>query len=220
MASRDEDEFLWWLLQLVSRMEEIATSSRAWRFGDDLVEARRRKKTREWRCTERKSGISSRRGTGSTRMVRGRTGPREPGTGKQPEQINRLVNRNRLLDDWVLCRIYNKKRAVEKQPPVKIECSELADEKPAIARPYSEVTVADCVNFEGSDSVPRLLTMDSSCSEQVVSPEPASEVQSEPKRSNTKFEYNYVDANLASQFHSANQMSPLQDIFMYLSKPF
>ncbi|KOM28432.1 hypothetical protein LR48_Vigan543s002000 [Vigna angularis] len=34
MASHDEDEFLHWLLQWVSRMEEIATSSRAWRFGD------------------------------------------------------------------------------------------------------------------------------------------------------------------------------------------
>lgn len=124
------------------------------------------------------------------------------------------------LDDWVLCRIYNKKGPVEKQPPVKIECSELADEKPAIAPPYAEATVVDCVNFEASDSVPRLLTTDSSGSEQVVSPGPASEVQSEPKRSNIEFEYNYVDATLASQFHSANQMSPLQDIFMYLSKPF
>jgi len=124
------------------------------------------------------------------------------------------------LDDWVLCRIYNKKGAVEKQPPLKIERFELEDEKkPAVAQPCAEATVADCVYFEASDSVPRLLTTDSSCSEQVVSPELASEVQSEPKRRNGEFAYNYVDATLASQFHGANQMSPLQDIFMYLSKP-
>ncbi|XP_027941556.1 NAC domain-containing protein 2-like [Vigna unguiculata] len=137
-------------------------------------------------------------------------------------EVDRSVRRKNSLrlDDWVLCRIYNKKGPVEKQPPVKIECSELAEEKPAIAPPYAEATVVDCVNFEASDSVPRLLTTDSSGSEQVVSPGPASEVQSEPKRSNIEFEYNYVDATLASQFHSANQMSPLQDIFMYLSKPF
>ncbi|CAJ1971904.1 unnamed protein product [Sphenostylis stenocarpa] len=122
------------------------------------------------------------------------------------------------LDDWVLCRIYNKKGAIEKQPPLKIECSELEDEKPAIAPPLAS-TVADCVYFEASDSVPRLHMTDSSSSEQVVSAELASEVQSEPKRSNNELAY-FVDATLASQLESANQMSPLQDIFMYLSKPF
>ncbi|ESW33469.1 hypothetical protein PHAVU_001G072200 [Phaseolus vulgaris] len=136
--------------------------------------------------------------------------------------VDRSVRRKNSLrlDDWVLCRIYNKKgAAVQKQPPLKIECFELEDKKPPIAQPYAEATEADCMYFEASDSVPRLLTTDSSCSEQVVSPELASEVQSEPKRRNSEFTYNYVDATLASEFHSANQMSPLQDIFMYLSKP-
>ncbi|KAG4963271.1 hypothetical protein AAZX31_14G137100 [Glycine max] len=131
------------------------------------------------------------------------------------------------LDDWVLCRIYNKKGAIEKQqlpPPSgvrKIECSEMEDEKPEILPPdppYTAATVADCLYFEASDSVPRLHTTDSSCSEQVVSAEFASEVQSEPKRgsnNNNEFAYNYVDATLGN-----NQMSPLQDIFMYLSKSF
>lgn len=123
------------------------------------------------------------------------------------------------LDDWVLCRIYNKKGAIEKQQPAppppsgvhKIECYEMEDVKP-------EYTAADCLYFEASDSVPRLHTTESSCSEQVVSAEFASEVQSEPKRgsnNNNEFAYNYVDATLGN-----NQMSPLQDIFMYLSKSF
>lgn len=125
----------------------------------------------------------------------------------------------------MLCRIYNKKGAIEKQqlpPPSgvrKIECSEMEDEKPEILPPdppYTAATVADCLYFEASDSVPRLHTTESSCSEQVVSAEFASEVQSERKRQgNSEFSYNYMDATLGN-----NQMSPLQDIFMYLSRPF
>ncbi|XP_020236522.1 NAC domain-containing protein 2 [Cajanus cajan] len=123
------------------------------------------------------------------------------------------------LDDWVLCRIYNKKGSIEKQPPSvtrKMECSEM-EEKPGIATRGG--AAADSVHFEASDSVPRLHTADSSCSEHAVSPEFASEVQSEPKRGN-EFAFNYVDATLGSQFQSGDQMLPLQDIFMYLSKPF
>ncbi|TKY56123.1 NAC domain-containing protein 2 [Spatholobus suberectus] len=135
------------------------------------------------------------------------------------------------LDDWVLCRIYNKKGAIEKeQPPSgvrKVERSEMEDEKPGVTtrggvlQPPHAAATADCVYFETSDSVPRLHTTDSSCSEHAVSPEFASEVQSVPKRGN-EFAYNYVDATLGSQFQfqGANQMSPLQDIFMYLSQPF
>jgi hypothetical protein len=81
--------------------------------------------------------------------------------------------------------------------------------------------------FDTSDSIPKLHT-DSSCSEHVVSPEFASEVQSEPKwnewEKNLEFPYNYVDATLSSgfgsQFQANNQMSPLQDMFMYLPKSF
>ncbi|KAJ6306962.1 hypothetical protein OIU78_022130 [Salix suchowensis] len=76
-------------------------------------------------------------------------------------------------------------------------------------------TVNDYVYFDTSDSVPRLHT-DSSCSEHVVSPEFTCEVQSNP--------YNYLDATMdlpfTSQFQGNYQMSPLQDMFMYLQKPF
>ncbi len=147
------------------------------------------------------------------------------------------------LDDWVLCRIYNKKGSIEKQPSSvadirKTESSEIEDMKPDILPrvgalpppPPPQVAAAttamtDYMYFDTSDSIPKLHT-DSSCSEHVVSPEFASEVQSEPKwnewEKNLEFSYNYVNAtpNLNSGFGSINQMSPLQDMFMYLQKPF
>ncbi|CAL0319403.1 unnamed protein product [Lupinus luteus] len=153
------------------------------------------------------------------------------------------------LDDWVLCRIYNKKGTIEKQPNTfvdihKTELSEIEDTKPNIQPrvtalpppppPQSAAAVmTDYMYFDNSDSIPKLHT-DSSCSEHVVSPEFASEVQSEPKwnewEKNLDFSYNYVNATSSvnntgfeaqqQQFQSNNQMSPLQDIFMYLQKPF
>ena len=149
------------------------------------------------------------------------------------------------LDDWVLCRIYNKKGAIEKQPPQgsvtkKASVMEAEDKKPDIGTlgmdtcgltPAPTGRVNDYVHFDTSESVPRLHT-DSSCSEHVASPEFTCEVQSEPKRKDwgsTKnkaldFPYNYIDATMdtgfAPQFQSTNQLSPLQDIFMYLQKPF
>ncbi|KAE9608979.1 hypothetical protein Lal_00020562 [Lupinus albus] len=155
------------------------------------------------------------------------------------------------LDDWVLCRIYNKKGAIEKQPNTfvgshKTELSDIEDTKPNIQPrvtalpppppPQSAAAgMTDYMYFDNSDSIPKLHT-DSSCSEHVVSPEFASEVQSEPKwdewEKNLDFPYNYVNATPAvnntgfeaqqQQFQSNNnnQMSPLQDIFMYLQKPF
>jgi len=144
------------------------------------------------------------------------------------------------LDDWVLCRIYNKKGTAEKQQPPMSRAavsggSEFEDVKPknlmACPLPPPAVGVTrpnEYVYFENSDSVPRLHT-DSSCSEQqVVSPEFQSEVQSEPKwkecEKALEFPYNYGDATLGNgfgaQFQGGNQMSPLQDIFMYLQKPY
>ncbi|XP_054796165.1 NAC domain-containing protein 2-like [Prosopis cineraria] len=147
------------------------------------------------------------------------------------------------LDDWVLCRIYNKKGTIEKQPGAlsrKTESSEIEEEKPqnltrggALLPPppppaQAPSAMTDYMYFDTSDSVPKLHT-DSSCSEQVVSPEFASEVQSEPKwnewEKNLEFPYNYVDTTVGnhgfgSQFQGGSQMSPLQDMFMYLQKPF
>ncbi|XVE55298.1 hypothetical protein DITRI_Ditri03aG0147800 [Diplodiscus trichospermus] len=101
------------------------------------------------------------------------------------------------LDDWVLCRIYNKKGTIEKKPPqgsvtIKASVMEIEDKKPDIASlgvnksglpPAPTGIVNDYVYFDTSESVPKLHT-DSSCSEHVVSPEFTCEVQSEPKWKN------------------------------------
>ncbi|TYJ29144.1 hypothetical protein E1A91_A06G050400v1 [Gossypium mustelinum] len=153
------------------------------------------------------------------------------------------------LDDWVLCRIYNKKGAIEKQPPQgsigkSSAVTEIEDKKPDIATlgvdtrhlpPPPTGLVNDYVYFDTSESVPRLHT-DSSCSEHVVSPEFTCEVQSEPQWKDwgsattttttnaLDFPYNYMDATVdngfPARFQSNNQLSPLQDMFMYLQKPF
>ena len=143
------------------------------------------------------------------------------------------------LDDWVLCRIYNKKGTLEKQELLNANNkmhndSEMEDKKPeilntcALPPPVVPPTVVanDYVYFDTSDSVPRLHT-DSSCSEHVVSPEFTCEVQSEPKywEKSLDFPFNYMDAmdnGFVSQLQggSSSQMSPLQDMFMYLPKTF
>lgn len=152
------------------------------------------------------------------------------------------------LDDWVLCRIYNKKGSTGKQQQVinrRPNFMELEEEKKPVImpsgmdtsasvgalppKPASTVTgaVNDYMYFDTSDSVPKLNT-DSSCSEHAVSPEFTCEVQSEPKvqpwESTLGFPFNYMDCsmdmNFNSQFQGNNQLSPLQDMFMYLQKPF
>uniref|UniRef100_A0A2P2ILV5 NAC domain-containing protein 2 n=2 Tax=Rhizophora mucronata TaxID=61149 RepID=A0A2P2ILV5_RHIMU len=165
------------------------------------------------------------------------------------------------LDDWVLCRIYNKKGVIEKQVQGVVNVSNckadwmetsIEEKKPEVMlppppqpqpqpqpqRPSSSAAGNgagnDYVYFDTSESVPKLHT-DSSCSEHVVSPEFTCEVQSEPKWKDwgvdatnpVDFPYNYIDPGMdnafASQFRGSNQvpmMSPLQDMFMYLPRPF
>ncbi|KAF3447008.1 hypothetical protein FNV43_RR12188 [Rhamnella rubrinervis] len=149
------------------------------------------------------------------------------------------------LDDWVLCRIYNKKGSLEKHQSGanrKASCLEPEDKKPTIlpqgrnATPAPPATVSstpvtsgmnDYFHLDTSESIPRLHT-DSSCSEHVVSPEFTCEVQSEPKWKEWEkaldFPFNYLDATVdngfASHFQGSNQMSPLQDMFMFLPKPY
>ncbi|CAK9325417.1 unnamed protein product [Citrullus colocynthis] len=154
------------------------------------------------------------------------------------------------LDDWVLCRIYNKKGVIEKQQQlhnVSINRPEMntigfveneeEEEKPEILNeravsgripspsPSQAPPVNDYMYFDLSDSIPRLHA-DSSCSEHVVSSEFTSEVQSQPrmKEEYSGFPYNYMDTSLenafCAQFPTLNQMSPLQDMFMYIHKPF
>ncbi|KAL0700448.1 hypothetical protein Bca4012_056570 [Brassica carinata] len=147
------------------------------------------------------------------------------------------------LDDWVLCRIYNKKGAIEKRgppPPTPTPVvyggisDEVVEEKPRVTEmgmPPPPVMPNDFVYFDTSDSVPKLHTTESSCSEQVVSPEFTSEVQSEPKwkdwsgdKSSLDYGFNYIDATVDNAFGGgggSNQLFPLQDMFMYnMPKPF
>ncbi|KAK4567111.1 hypothetical protein RGQ29_003092 [Quercus rubra] len=149
---------------------------------------------------------------------------------------------NLRLDDWVLCRIYNKKGTLEKYQPLDPKMEKFAEmeeeQKPKImvSGQNSTVTQAmisnDQLHMDTSDSVPVLHT-DTSCSEQVVSPEVAweKEVQSEPKWNDNYidnvfdyFQYNDMDGFAEDPFapqvqYQMDQLSPLQDMFMYLQKP-
>ncbi|XP_061346886.1 NAC domain-containing protein 2-like [Gastrolobium bilobum] len=135
-------------------------------------------------------------------------------------------NSNLRLDDWVLCRIYNKKGKIEKYNTVGV-----ADQKPAKfseqvqfhyeheheneTKPEIDIKMCgqddfrnDQLHMDTSDSGPRLHT-DSSCSEEhVVSPDVTcdKEVQSEPKWNELDlvpdpdaafdFQFNFMDSNI------------------------
>ncbi|XP_060214465.1 NAC domain-containing protein 2-like [Lycium barbarum] len=157
----------------------------------------------------------------------------------------RKNNNSSRLDDWVLCRIYNKKGSIEKinrkmNTDVYMDKVESpVDRKPEILPPLPPPTQQvnnDFLYLDPSDSVPKIHS-DSSCSERVYSPEFTCEreVQSEPKltdweKATLELPFNYMDATtgattvdnslLGSQFQSSYQMSPLQDMFMHLQKPF
>ncbi|KAE9445613.1 hypothetical protein C3L33_22492, partial [Rhododendron williamsianum] len=153
---------------------------------------------------------------------------------------------NLRLDDWVLCRIYNKKGTIEKHytaASAKPQTyPEIEDKKPEILPGYSSMLppppsqpthLNDLLHFETSDSMPRLHT-DSSGSEQAASPDFTweKEVQSEPKWNNNglenAFDYQFdfmddlADDPFAPQLQQfpQYQLSPLQDMFMYMQKPF
>ncbi|XP_022774837.1 NAC domain-containing protein 2-like [Durio zibethinus] len=154
---------------------------------------------------------------------------------------------NLRLDDWVLCRIYNKKGSIEKHFPSeqkRLNHPEMEDQKPNILlngqnkttalsqqqQPSSMYMMSDLLETDASDSVPRLHA-DSSSSEHVLSPEITceKEVQSEPKwnelSNGVDFQFNYMDGFqddlFASQFQfQMDQLSPLQDMFMFQQKPF
>ncbi|XP_028092031.1 NAC domain-containing protein 2-like isoform X3 [Camellia sinensis] len=156
---------------------------------------------------------------------------------------------NLRLDDWVLCRIYNKKGAIEKHlnstGPKPTQYLEIEERKPEILSGYEAISMPpprpppsqplmsnDLLHFETSDSVPRLHT-DSSGSEHAGSPDFMcdKEVQSEPRWNNDlenalDFQFNYMDAFLDDSFASQmqefqqDQLSPLQDMFMFMPKPF
>ncbi|KAF4355878.1 hypothetical protein CsatB_023231 [Cannabis sativa] len=151
---------------------------------------------------------------------------------------------NSRLDDWVLCRIYNKKGSIEKNYPATNqvmkteEFPEIEDTKPHI---IPSVLHNDHFYMDTSDSVPKLHT-DSSGSEHVLSPEFTCdrEVQSEPKWNTVSddvlsnafdFDFNYMDGFSDDPFGSQLQiqysnpmdrLSPLQDMFSFnfMQKPY
>ncbi|AET04823.1 NAC-like transcription factor [Medicago truncatula] len=144
-------------------------------------------------------------------------------------------NHNLRLDDWVLCRIYNKKGKIEKyndtKPPM---FSQFENE----TKPHIKMNMNgqdDQLYTDTSDSVP-LFHTDSSGSDHVVSPDVTcdnKEVQSEPKWnefvlgsdpvSAFDFQLNLMDDAEDDPFappiqYQINQLSGWQDVFMYLPK--
>jgi hypothetical protein len=147
------------------------------------------------------------------------------------------------LDDWVLCRIYNKKGGLEQPEP--------AERKPVVSGSYAgpggamvssppeqKPFVGMTANGGGvpafpdyaayydrpSDSMPRLHA-DSSCSEQVLSGERGGgggEVQSQPKISEWERSFATVPdpVNPAACGLGLGGDPLLQDILMYWGKPF
>ncbi|KAG4150925.1 hypothetical protein ERO13_D04G033250v2 [Gossypium hirsutum] len=133
---------------------------------------------------------------------------------------------NLRLDDWVLCRIYNKKGSIEKHFPSEqksLSYPEMEDEKPDIImngqnmqQPWSVMAMKnDVIQTDGSES---------SWSEHVPSPEITweKEVKSEGRWNELDFGLDFIDEDpFASQVdYQMEQLSPLQDMFMYLPKTF
>ncbi|KAL6492898.1 No apical meristem (NAM) protein [Orobanche gracilis] len=133
------------------------------------------------------------------------------------------------LDDWVLCRIYNKKGTIERQQGQNLASQDrrsgVTSEEgtmPVVVTSVPEAMPVVYENFmylDASDSLPRLHT-DSSCSEHVLSPE----VESAPRlgdweKSTLDFPFDYI-GGASSQFQGNYQMEPMSDVFAYMTKPF
>jgi len=138
------------------------------------------------------------------------------------------------LDDWVLCRIYNKKGGLEKppvaagdrKPALAAAAGSPPEQKPFVAAPGGlPPAFADLAAYydRPSDSMPRLHA-DSSCSEQVLSPEQQfacdREVQSQPKISEWERTFSSDPVNPAGSMFDPAGDPLLQDILMYWGKPF
>lgn len=151
---------------------------------------------------------------------------------------------NLRLDDWVLCRIYKKKgaekpngneqraaydsRMIQQVPEFEQKPEVIQHVTPTFSHVQQNNGYGknDWFNFDASESMPRLHA-DSSCSEHVLSSDFTCdrEVQSQLK-------WGELERALAVPFNNVNATSsfptldngpltdPLQDIFMYLQKPF
>ncbi|KAG1328088.1 NAC domain-containing protein 48 [Cocos nucifera] len=144
------------------------------------------------------------------------------------------------LDDWVLCRIYNKKGGAEKATGSdrKAAGSRMAGRLEPERKPVFAQNVPEMAYFDPADSMPRLHT-DSSCSEHVLSPEVTweREVQSQPRVARSQWE-KAVEVPLTNEGATVSTggigffpqlepgsfepgfRDPLQDILMYLGRPF
>jgi len=128
--------------------------------------------------------------------------------------VDRSVRkRNSLrLDEWVLCRIYNKKGPSDKH----MHQFTKKEEVPAVM-PQTQTSSEYLYNLENSDSVPRLYT-DSSCSEKFPSP-CEREVQSQPTAWMQDWDNRHVNDQPETDMMSPMLRDPLfQDILMYLQK--
>ncbi|XP_073008261.1 NAC domain-containing protein 48-like [Typha latifolia] len=133
----------------------------------------------------------------------------------------RKKNGNLRLDDWVLCRIYNKKGVVEKNTVADRKLSRL---NPTLPKPKPKQEELSHLYFDTSDSLPRLHA-ESSCSEHVPKAELTCEreVQSQPKWGGWD-ETLGVAAN--NEFANSGFADPafgdplFDDILAYLERPF
>ncbi|XP_010912542.1 NAC domain-containing protein 48 isoform X2 [Elaeis guineensis] len=150
------------------------------------------------------------------------------------------------LDDWVLCRIYNKKGVVEKHTGPDRYSSDSRNLGPAPGSPEQKPVIVphvpplvfsapasapapsmDQFYFDATESLPRLHP-DSSCSEHVLSPEFTCEreVQSRPswggweKALGVGINNEVATGVLPPLSSPGGARDPLQDMFMYLQKPF
>ncbi|GMH10394.1 hypothetical protein Nepgr_012235 [Nepenthes gracilis] len=147
---------------------------------------------------------------------------------------------NLRLDDWVLCRIYNKKGSLQKEHTIDqraLKHSDFEDQKPqinfmthkneSVALPPPEplpYTANDFLHFDTSDSMPMCQTESSGGSGHAISPE-FTEVQSqinwnELDNDIPDFQFNYVDSFISDPFSPQvefpDQISQFEDLFLYL----
>lgn len=103
------------------------------------------------------------------------------------------------------------------------------DTKPVILSSVPEATPMvydDFVYLDASESMPRLHTADSSCSDHVLSPEVESAAppkMTDWEKSALDFPFGYLDGGaslIGSQFQANYPMESMPDMLEYISKPF
>ncbi|KAG1331143.1 NAC domain-containing protein 48 [Cocos nucifera] len=146
------------------------------------------------------------------------------------------------LDDWVLCRIYNKKGVIDNHTGPDRYSSGSRNLGPASGSPEQKPVLVphvpppvfsapapsmDMLYFDATESLPRLHP-DSSCSEHMLSPEFTCEreVQSRPswggweKTLGVGINNEVATDVLPPLSPPGGARDPLQDMYMYLQKPF